>query len=290
MYIRKLQPSPKPVCWGSFHNFTAEREPVEGKRLGKNGTVETLFQRGITNPPETADFTFSIYNRNMPIEHTIEINKLVRAKRRTIALIVERDGSLTVRAPRRVTLQDIERFIHEKTDWILRSREKLKAIVEIPKKQYMDGECFLYLGQDHELRLVPPQRPALKFDSGFTLSTSALERGEQAFIKWYKTHALTVFTERVNHYATLHGLTPKQVKVNSARTRWGSCSADGTINFTWRLVMAPLDVIDYVVLHELAHIKIKNHSPRFWKLVESLCPDFKRHRKWLREHGEKLNL
>ena len=220
----------------------------------------------------------------------IQIDNLVRAKRRTIALIVERDGSLTVRAPRRATLNDIYGFIQEKTDWILRSREKLKAIKPIPKKAYVDGERFLFLGQEYELRLVPPQRPALKFDGGFTLSTSAQERGEQAFTKWYKTQALTVFTERVNHYANLHGLIPKEVKVNSAKTRWGSCTSAGTLNFTWRLVMAPLEVIDYVVLHELAHLKVKNHSPRFWKLVESLCPDFKHHRKWLRDHGETMTL
>ncbi|MFN8432872.1 MAG: SprT family zinc-dependent metalloprotease [Anaerolineales bacterium] len=220
----------------------------------------------------------------------IQIDKLVRAKRRTIALIVERDGSLTVRAPRRATLNDIYGFIHEKTDWILRSREKLRNIKPVTKKEYMDGEHFLFLGQEYELRLVPPQRPALKFDGGFTLSTSAKARAEQAFTQWYKTQALAVFTERVNHYANQHGLSPKQVKVNSAKTRWGSCTSTGTINFTWRLVMAPLEVIDYVVLHELAHLKIQNHSPRFWKLVESLCPDFKRHRKWLRDHGEKMTL
>ena len=220
----------------------------------------------------------------------IQIDNLVRAKRRTIALIVERDGSLTVRAPRRATLNDIYGFIQEKTDWILRSREKLKAIKPIPKKAYVDGERFLFLGQEYELRLVPPQRPALKFDSRFILSTSARERGEQAFTKWYKTQALTIFTERVNHYANLHGLIPKEVKVNSAKTRWGSCTSAGTLNFTWRLVMAPLEVIDYVVLHELAHLKVKNHSPRFWKLVESLCPDFKHHRKWLRDHGETMTL
>lgn len=220
----------------------------------------------------------------------IQIDNLVRAKRRTIALIVERDGSLTVRAPRRATLNDIYGFIAEKTDWILRSREKLKAIKPITKKAYVDGERFLFLGQEYELRLVPPQRPALKFGGGFTLSTSAQERGELAFTKWYKTQALTLFTERVNHYANLHGLIPKEVKVNSAKTRWGSCTSAGTLNFTWRLVMAPLEVIDYVVLHELAHLKVKNHSPRFWKLVESLCPDFKHHRKWLRDHGETMTL
>jgi len=220
----------------------------------------------------------------------IQIDKLIRAKRRTIALIIERDGSLTVRAPKRATLKDIHGFVEEKADWIIRSRAKMQAIIAIPVKQYMDGECFPFLGADYELRLVPPQRPALKFDGGFTLSVSARERGEQAFIKWYKTQALTIFTERVNHYAALHGFEPRQIKVNSAKTRWGSCTSKGTINFTWRLVMAPLEVIDYVVLHELAHLKIKNHSPKFWKFVESICPDYNRQRKWLKEHGEKLNL
>jgi hypothetical protein len=222
--------------------------------------------------------------------NAIQYDRLIRAKRRTIALIVERDGSLTVRAPRRATLRDIHAFIAEKTGWIIRSREKMKAIVPRPKKQYTGGERFLYLGGEYELRIVPPQRPALKFNGGFTLGSSAQPRAESAFVRWYKERAYEILTERVNHYAALHGFAPKRVKINSAKTRWGSCTSTGTINFTWRLVMAPLDVVDYVVLHELAHLKIKNHSPRFWKLVESLCPDFKRRRKWLREHGEKLIL
>lgn len=220
----------------------------------------------------------------------IQIDKLVRAKRRTIALILERDGSLTVRAPRRATLQDIHGFITEKTDWIIRSREKIKSVIPHPKKEYVDGERFLFIGTEYELRLVPPQRPVLKFDGGFTLSTSARERGEAAFTKWYKSQAMSVFSKRVHHYATLHGFEPKQVKVNSAKTRWGSCTSTGTINFTWRLVMAPLEVIDYVVIHELVHLRVKNHSQKFWRAVEQLCPEYKSHRRWLREHGEKLNL
>ena len=216
--------------------------------------------------------------------------KLVRAKRRTIALILERDGSLTVRAPKRATLQDIHGFIQEKEKWIERSREKLKAIVTLPRKEFVDGETFLFLGKEYELRLVPSQRQTLHFNSGFTLKASARPRGEAVFTKWYKAQASTVFTERVTHYANLHGFSPKQVKVTSAKTRWGSCSANGTINFTWRLVMAPLEVIDYVVIHELVHLRIKNHSQKFWHAVEQLCPQYKSHRKWLREHGEKLNL
>lgn len=221
---------------------------------------------------------------------SIEINKLIRAKRRTIALILERDGSLTVRAPKRATLQDIHGFIQEKEKWIERSREKLKAIVTVPKKEFMDGETFLFLGKDYELRLVSSQRQTLHFNSGFTLKASARPRGELVFTKWYKSQALTIFTERVAHFANLHGFSPKQIKVTSAKTRWGSCSANGTINFTWRLVMAPLEVIDYVVIHELVHLRVKNHSQKFWHAVEQLCPEYKSHRRWLRDHGEKLNL
>lgn len=220
----------------------------------------------------------------------IQIDKLIRAKRRTIALIVERDGSLTVRAPKRAAMRDIEQFIHEKSDWIHRSREKLSAIVRPPQKQYSDGEKFPFLGNAYELQLVRPQRPALKFNNGFTLSRSAQPRGEQAFVRWYKEKALQIFSERVQYYAGLHGFAPKQVKINSAKTRWGSCSANGTINFTWRLVMAPLEIIDYVVLHELAHLRVRNHSQTFWTLVETMVADCKEKRKWLRENGETLTL
>ncbi|MFN8412009.1 MAG: SprT family zinc-dependent metalloprotease [Anaerolineales bacterium] len=220
----------------------------------------------------------------------IEINKLVRAKRRTIALIIERDGSLTVRAPKRASLGAIEQFINEKSNWILRTRERLKAIVASPQKQYINGEQFLYLGNLYELSLVPPQRPALKFESGFTLGKSAQPHGEAVFIKWYKEQAFQVISERVMNYSKQYGFSPKRVKISSARTRWGSCSPDGTLNFTWRLIMAPLPVVDYVVVHELVHLNIKNHSPKFWKAVEMIMPEYKTHRKWLRENGDRLNL
>ena len=220
----------------------------------------------------------------------IQIDRLIRSKRRTIALIVETDGSLTVRAPNRVAMGEIDAFIQEKSAWIVRVREKIQSIEPIPEKKFEDGEMFLYLGIEYPLRLVQPQRPALKFNNGFTLGATAQKRGRQAFTKWYKERAFDVISERVKILSELYGFTPKQVKISSAKTRWGSCSADGTLNFTWRLVMAPLDVIDYVVVHELAHLRVRNHSPRFWKVVESVYPEFKKQRKWLRDYGEKLTL
>ncbi len=220
----------------------------------------------------------------------IEIDKLVRAKRRTIALIIERDGSLTVRAPMRAPQILIHQFIREKADWITRAREKIKSIVIIPAKQYVDGETFLFLGSSFNLKLVKPQRPSLQFDNGFTLSHTAQPKGELTFTNWYKKQAHEIISKRVNHYAQKYNFTPKHVKITSAKTRWGSCSSNGSLNFTWRLVMAPLDVIDYVVVHELAHLRVKNHSSKFWNEVADIYPDYKKQRKWLREYGENLNL
>jgi len=220
----------------------------------------------------------------------IQIDKLTRSKRRTIALVIERDGTLTVRAPMRAPQVLIQQFIHEKMDWITRTREKLKSIVQTPARQYTDGEIFLFLGSPFDLKLVGAQRPSLQFDSGFTLSRTAQKKGEAAFTCWYKERALEIISERVNQCARQYNFNPKQVKITSAKTRWGSCSPNGTLNFTWRLVMAPLDVIDYVVVHELAHLRIKNHSHKFWQAVETIYPEYKKQRKWLREHGEKLNL
>ena len=220
----------------------------------------------------------------------IQIDKLIRSKRRTIALIIERDGTLIVRAPMRVSQVMIESFIQQKADWIMRTREKIKTIEQTPTRQYVDGEKFLFLGSFFDLKLVRPQRPPLQFDRGFILSQSMQQKGRQYFAKWYKERAYEIISERVQEYSQRFSFAPRRVKISSARTRWGSCSPDGTLNFTWRLIMAPLEMIDYVVVHELAHLRVKNHSSKFWKVVESIDPEYRKKRKWLRENGGKLNL
>ncbi len=220
----------------------------------------------------------------------IQIDKLTRSKRRTIALIIERDGTLTVRAPMRAPQALIQKFIQQKADWIARTREKIKAIVTTPAKQYINGETFPFLGSSFDLKLVGSQRPLLQFDNGFTLNRAAQTKGERVFTRWYKERALEIIAERVKQYSQQYNFTPKQVKITSAKTRWGSCSSNGALNFTWRLVMAPLDVIDYVVAHELAHLRVKDHSTKFWNEVESIYPEYRKQRKWLRENGGNLNL
>ena len=219
----------------------------------------------------------------------IEINKLVRSRRKTLSLIVEPDGTLTVRAPLRMKESDIRSFIEQKKAWI--KRKQVKAREEaLPVRLYMDEERFWYLGKEVPLRIVPDGNPALVMEKSFKLTESAQPQAESIFTAWYKKQARKVITERVELFARQHGFKVKKIRISSARTRWGSCSQKGTLSFSWRLVMAPLNVIDYVVVHELCHLKEMNHSKTFWVQVETILPDYKTRRKWLKNHGKKLIL
>ncbi len=215
--------------------------------------------------------------------------ELIRSRRRTIALIVQSDGRLVVRAPLRAPEATIQAFVGSKAAWIRKKQAQARA-TRLPERQYREGEQFWYLGQTYPLRLVPHQRPALQFGTAFRLARSAQPRARAAFVRWYKVRAAEVLAERVERAAQAYGFEVGRVRITSARSRWGSCSPQGTLSFTYRLVMAPVEVIDYVVVHELVHLKIKNHSPAFWSRVAALMPDYRRHLTWLKKNGHLLSL
>jgi len=219
----------------------------------------------------------------------IEINKLVRSKRKTLALIVETDGTLTVRAPLRMKETDIRGFIEAKQGWIRRKQAQVREAAP-PARQYVEGEMFWYMGREVPLRIVSSGKPALVMDGVFKLTKSAQPEAESVFTTWYREQARKVLTERVEFFARKYGFKNGKIRISSARTRWGSCSSKDTLSFTWRLVMAPLDVIDYVVVHELCHLKEMNHSKVFWAQVETILPDYKWRRKWLKDNGATLHL
>lgn len=219
----------------------------------------------------------------------IEIHKLVRSKRKTLSLIVETDGTLTVRAPARMKEAEIWKFIEEKKEWIKRKQTGARKEA-LPLRQYEDGEMFYYLGAEYPLRLIPDQKPVLVMDRAFKLKKSAQTGAKAAIEAWYKKQARIVFTEKVKFFASRHGFKVGKIRISSARTRWGSCSARGTLSFTWRLVMTPPEVIEYVVVHELCHLNEMNHSKAFWEQVEAILPDYKTRRRWLRKNGGTLRL
>ena len=220
----------------------------------------------------------------------VKIDQFVRSRRRTIAIQIRPDGTVIVRAPLRAAEKQVRDFVESKAGWIERKRSEARQHAALPAKQFRVGERFLFLGQEYPLVLADGQRAALRFDGQFALSRRALSRAPQVFEKWYKAQALRVLSERVSHFSAKHNFRPGRIRISSARTRWGSCSSKGTLSFTWRLVMAPPEVIDYVVLHELVHLKVKNHSRTFWDGVATLMPDYKRQVDWLKKNGRALTL
>jgi hypothetical protein len=226
-----------------------------------------------------------------PFQIMIAVDQITRTRRRTLAIIVEDDGRIVVRAPMRLKQEAIDEFIRAKETWILTKQERaLKRTSRFEPKSYVSGEEFLYLGKPYRLEIEDHQRRPLVLNGGFRLSRAALPRAEAVFERWYRRQALRVMTERAEAYAASHGFTFNRIKITSARKRWGSCGHNGNLSFAWRLVMAPRPVIDYVVVHELAHQKHRNHSRRFWSKVASILPDFRQQEDWLEEHGYLLRL
>ncbi len=216
----------------------------------------------------------------------IHIDEFIRAKRRSISIQVRADGKVIVRAPLRVAEKTVRAFVESKADWIERKKAEVAQRPPITEHSFRDGDVFLLLGREIPLSLVPTQRAALTLtDAAFLLSAKAQPNAADVFEKWYKAYALQVLSERVQLYATQHGFKPARIRITSARTRWGSCSTNGTLSFTWRLVMAPLDVVDYVVIHELVHLRVHNHSKTFWDGVAALMPDYKRCMAWLKSNS-----
>jgi len=220
-----------------------------------------------------------------------KVDQLIRTKRKTIAILIQRDGKVIVRAPLKAPEKLIRSFVESKSSWIDEKKALMqKQVPAMSARQFTSGEKFWLLGEQINLRVVEAhtQRASLTLRDEFLLSDKATPEAHSIFEKWYKAHALKVLTERVIYFAAKHGFRYENIRISSARTRWGSCSSRGTLSFTWRLVMAPLDVVDYVVIHELAHLKIQNHSNIFWAEVARLMPAYQSRRDWLKKNGRIL--
>ena len=221
----------------------------------------------------------------------MEIKKVIRSKRKTISLQVSDNATLIVRAPFKVSDEIINRVILKHSNWIEKKKKEMQARdLKFAKKEFVNGEGFLYLGDYYRLRLVEKQEIPLDFENGFYLSKDYLVGAKGIFIDWYKERAYEKISERVKWYAQKRGFKYNKINITNAQKRWGSCSCRNNINFSWRLIMAPLTVIDYVVVHELVHLDEKNHSKAFWNKVKMLITDYKKHQEWLKSNGHLLRL
>ncbi len=222
----------------------------------------------------------------------IIIDEIIRSRRKTIALQVSHDARLIVRVPFSTSEKLIRKIIYEKRSWILKKQEEAKEkYKKVYSKEFVNGEGFLFLGNSYKLYVVDNVEFSLIFNNeNFFLSRKLLNKAKEIFIKWYKKQAYKKISERIAIYSKISGINYNKLKITNARKRWGSCSSNGNLNFTWRLIMAPLQVIDYVIVHELVHIKERNHSKNFWNKVRIILPYYETQKKWLKKNGHLLIL
>lgn len=215
--------------------------------------------------------------------------KIIRSNRRTLAIQIESNGSVLVRAPKLMSEKQIQVFLIEKDVWLQKNirKQKTRAQKNI-RRNFVNGDEFYYLGAKYILTFEKLAKRHFVCDDAFRVSLEAKSKAQKIIEKWYKSRARFIFNDRADFYKELMNAPFATVKLSSAKTRWGSCGAKNTLNFNWRLVMAPLEVIDSVIVHELAHVHHKNHGKHFWAKVKHHCPNYKDSDVWLRENHHLL--
>lgn len=218
--------------------------------------------------------------------------RLQRAARKTIGITVERDGSVVVTAPETLDKKSIEKHIWSRRLWIWQKQAIKKHQSDtMVQKQFISGESFYYLGRLHRLQLIDAQDKPLKLMHGwFNLRKDVQPEAKKHFMKWYSERLEQKITERIVPMAKRAGVQLGKVKVLDLGYRWGSCTKEGNLNFNWKIAMAPLSIIDYVIAHELIHLKEHSHSERFWKELSKVMPDYAKRKEWLKTNGACLDL
>jgi predicted metal-dependent hydrolase len=216
--------------------------------------------------------------------------KIIRSRRRTIALEVTPDATLIIRAPYHLSHASIEEMIQQKSTWILRKLDEMKKRPASPCHQYAEGEMFLFLGRSYPLQIVENRNITVERSDRLYVSSLIKPDIRNHLKRWYSEEAYKEIKARCMWFSMKTGHVPTSIRITDARQRWGSCTHKGGLNFSWRLIQAPPDIVDYVVVHELVHISQPDHSKKFWNKVKEILPDYVHRRKWLRENERLLKI
>jgi len=223
--------------------------------------------------------------------------EVVRSKRATADVIIERDGSVLVRAPKWADDDDVERIVEAKRPWIYRSLAEWRDLnATRVLREYKNGEGFLYLGRAYRLLLVSDQdKPLLLRNGRFCLRRDLVDEGEMAaaqaaFRDYYIARGVGRIGQRVGYYAPKVGVAPSAVEVREIGNRWASCSPSGRLAFHWKCMMARQTIIDYIVVHELCHFHHRDHTDAFWNEVDKVLPAYRERKEWLRCRGAGLDI
>ena len=212
---------------------------------------------------------------------------IVRSNKRTsVGIQILSDTSIKVTIPFLYPKFLVPKLLKEKEAWIIATQQKLRD----RKKQVVAKGEHLYLGKSYQVASRPGQKELIEFSDKLYFGNPNRKYLKTYLTSWYKQQARKIIVERVYLYAKKAGLSFNSVAITSAETRWGSCSSNRTLNFNWKLIMAPMEVIDYVVSHELAHLTHMNHSRDFWETVRKMYPLYREYRTWLKRHGHTLTI
>lgn len=212
------------------------------------------------------------------------------AKRKKLTLTVERDSTIFVNAPEGASDEMIARVVESKRQWLfekLQNAPKYQDRAHAPGKEVVSGESALYLGREYRITLTDDSADVL-FNREFAIPRGNRLKTRQVFRDWYLKQAREVILPRAYRYAEELGVKVGEVSIVDNRLRWGSCTAKNNIRLNWRLIKAPMAVIDYVVVHEMAHLLVANHTPDFWNIVRAKVPAAEKSKTWLKTHGQLL--
>jgi predicted metal-dependent hydrolase len=235
-------------------------------------------------------------NMNINLEGRIISYQLIKKKRKTISIKITESGEVLVSAPLYLSDAKIEELIKGKAKWIVSKLEILSS----SKDEDIDNiESLKFLGKNYKLNINDSKDGCIKvsFDSKefYVNVPNKIKEHRDKYIKealanWYKTQAVNIYKERTELYCKILDVKPNRITIKEQKTRWGSCSSRGNLNFNWRVIMAPIEVIDYLVVHELCHLVHMNHSKDFWNLVKSVLPTYETYKEWLKLNGNKLKI
>ena len=215
--------------------------------------------------------------------------KVIYSDRRTLRITVERDRSVTVRVPNGTEDSQIHKAIESKKEWIwLKLQSQQKYTAEKNSMEFVSGERILYLGRNYRLEIVRSSKREISLQGKFFIAADSRGEATQMFRTWFAEKARKRIPPRASIFAKQMGTDYKSVVISNLKYRWGSCTPKGNLNFNWRLIKAPMFVIDYVIVHEIAHLMEPNHSERFWRIVESQAPAYLKAKQWLRANGSLL--
>jgi predicted metal-dependent hydrolase len=220
----------------------------------------------------------------------MELNyKVVFSRRKKLTITVERDRSIVVHAPEGTQAEKIRSIVESRKLWIYektRHGQKYDPLPHPPGKELVTGESLPYLGRNYRIELAD-EGERVRFTQKLLVPRS-LAGKKQVFRDWYRERAEEIILPRVRHHAKSLGVAFQEAKIGDSKYRWGSCTPRDNVIFNWRLIKAPMFVIDYVIVHELAHLMEQNHTPRFWNIVRAQIADTEKAKRWLKDHGADL--